>query len=418
MLKYFKITGCDELTSLLQNDNRKMQPGIRSSQFHFVQELVSLQRLHIIGCSNLISFPEVGLPPFLKHLKIESCNSLEYFTRYHIPLSLRRIEIGDCLNLKSLVEGEGSSSSFSSGLMHEEESCLEYLKIWECPSLTSLFERGQLPRELEQLYVWDCQQLESITDKFQDNTCLQCVHIRRCPNLKSLPEGLCHLTHLQMLYIFQCGSLESFPEGGLPKTASNLTTICIWDLKSVTLPEGMDKHNLSSLQKLTIAYCEGLVSILEKGFPLNLTVLKIVDPKGCKPLSQWGLQLNKLTSLKELWISGVDPDLVSFPPEDIELMLPKSLIRLDIASFPSLRRLSRKALQVLTSLEYLEIADCQKLESIPEKDLPLSLAKLHIYACPLLKYRYTGKTIYWFKISHIPCVHIGDKYLNPQETHR
>lgn len=124
------VIGCSNLISFPQNDNRRMQPGIGSSQFHFVQELVSLQRLHIIGCSNLISFPEVGLPPFLKHLKIESCNSLAYFTRYHIPLSLRRIEIGDCLNLKSLVEGEGSSSSFSSGLMHEEESCLEYLKIW------------------------------------------------------------------------------------------------------------------------------------------------------------------------------------------------------------------------------------------------------------------------------------------------
>ncbi|PRQ55032.1 putative leucine-rich repeat domain, L domain-containing protein [Rosa chinensis] len=109
--------------------------------------------------------------------------------------------------------------------------------------------------------------------------------------------------------------------------------------------------------------------------------------------------------------------MVSFPPEDIELMLPKSLSRLDIANFPSLRRLSRKALQSLTSLEYLEIADCQKLASIPEKYLPLSLAKLHIYACPKLKDRYTCNTTYWSKIAHIPCVHIGDEYLSPLKTH-
>ncbi|PRQ55060.1 putative leucine-rich repeat domain, L domain-containing protein [Rosa chinensis] len=212
-LKNLKTTGCEELTSLWKSRNRWLQHHIGNSQSHFVQELVSLQQLHIIGCSTLISFPEVDLPPFLKHLKIESCSSLVYFTRSHMPLTLRRIEIGDCLELKSLVEGEASSSSSSSCLMNEEASSLEYLKIWKCPSLTSLLDRSQLPRALEQLFLWDCEQLESITDKFQDKTCLECVDIRRCPNLKSLPERMCYLTNLQKLYIFQCGSLVSFPRG-------------------------------------------------------------------------------------------------------------------------------------------------------------------------------------------------------------
>ncbi|XP_004303062.1 PREDICTED: uncharacterized protein LOC101292224 [Fragaria vesca subsp. vesca] len=217
--KNLKITGCEELTSLWKSRNRWLQHRIGNSQSHFVQELVSLQELHIIGCSNLISFPEVDLPPNLKHLKIESCSDLVHFTTSHMPLTLRRIEIGDCLNLKSLVAAEASSSSSSSCLINEEASCLEYLKIWKCPSLTSLLDRSQLPRALERLYLWDCEQLESITNQFQANACLECVDIRRCPNLKSLLECLCYLTNLQKLYIFSVWKSSFLPGRGVAKSS-------------------------------------------------------------------------------------------------------------------------------------------------------------------------------------------------------
>lgn len=64
-LKYLKITGCEELTFLQQNRNRWLQPWIGNSESHFVQKLVSLKQRLMIGCSNLISFPQVGWPPIL-----------------------------------------------------------------------------------------------------------------------------------------------------------------------------------------------------------------------------------------------------------------------------------------------------------------------------------------------------------------
>ena len=195
---------------------------------------------------------------------------------------------------------------------------------------------------------------------------------------------------------------------GLPTTASNLTSIFIYNCDNLeAFPRGMDKH--TSLQTLWIGYCEGLASILEEGFSPNLIDLYIVNPFRCQPLSEWGLQLHRLTSLKELWIQGVDPNLVSFPPEEMEMLLPKSLIKIRIGDFPNLRRLSSKALQLLTSLASLKIEDCPKLASIPEEDLPLSLTQLHISNCCLLKKRYKqGKTPHWPKIAHIPYIQIGD----------
>lgn len=131
----------------------------------------------------------------------------------------------------------------------------------------------------------------------------------KCANLTSLPEGLYHLSILRTLMIHGCGSLISFPGGGLP---SNLTHLIIFDCdKLEARPSGMD--NLSSLQTLWLGFCVGLASILEEGFPPNLLKLHIINPKSCKPLSEWGLHhLDRLPSLKELWINGVDRDLVSF----------------------------------------------------------------------------------------------------------
>ncbi|KAM5550830.1 hypothetical protein ABKV19_027267 [Rosa sericea] len=330
---------------------------------------------------------------------MESCNSLTYFVRYQVPSSIRRIEIAKCQNLKLLVKDA-----------EEVESCLEDLEIRECASLTSLSGKGgRLPRTLKYLYLSDCEQLESIIKTFHADTCLDDLKIERCANLKSLPEGLCHLSALRILYIIECGSLVSFPRGGLP---SNLIDFRIRGCDQLeALPRGMD--NLSSLQTLSLGYCGGLASILEEGFPPNLINLEIADLESCKPLSEWGLHhLDRLTSLKHLWIVGVDPDLVSFPPK--EVLLPKSLIKLVIGDFPNLKRLS-SSFQSLTSLESLIIGYCPKLASIiPEKEdhLPLSLTQLRIQkkSCPLLTKKYKpGKGRHWPKeIAHIPYVYVGD----------
>ncbi|KAL6288572.1 hypothetical protein ACE6H2_006082 [Prunus campanulata] len=113
-LKYLELNWCGSLS--------KVPKGLH--------HLTALQDLQIVGCSSLVSFPNVGLPPSLEVIRIEKCDSLLYFAKYQIPPNLRRIQISTCKSLKSLVEKEeDSSSSYIS---------LEDLYIWGCESLTSL----------------------------------------------------------------------------------------------------------------------------------------------------------------------------------------------------------------------------------------------------------------------------------------
>ncbi|XP_028943844.1 putative disease resistance RPP13-like protein 1 [Malus domestica] len=359
-LEYLKINKCERLS--------KLPKGLHQLSF--------LQELHINDCESLVSFPDVGLPPSLKVLEIKHCKSLTYIAKYQIPQNLKRIEIWFCGSLKSLVEEEeelvvSCSSSFSVSL--------EHLEVYYCPSLTSLSLRGQLYRALKHLQIIECEGLQLIASDrfFHDNTnnCLEYINIVRCPNLKSLPEGLCHLTNLQAFTVRGCRKLEVSPE---------------------------DIRNLTSLKELEIDCLEGLTS-----FPPNLTSLGIYEVKSCKRLLELEWGLHKLTSLKSLSIGSKDPDVLSFPPDGKEeMLLPKSLTALTISGFPNLKKLNN-GIQFLTSLQTLQLIDCPKLASIPDEGLPLSLGELSIVKCPLLKERcQPGKGRYWPKISRIPCLYI------------
>ncbi|KAI5341724.1 hypothetical protein L3X38_009599 [Prunus dulcis] len=424
-----RIGGCEELTSSLKNEDRVLQHLIsldclviegnsslleklgkeaeellqlqiltcklrylllyKCASLSKVPEglhhLTALQDLQIVGCSSLVSFPDVGLPPSLEVIRIEECDSLLYFAKYQIPPNLRRIEIRRCKSLKSLVEKDEDSSSSSSS----SHISLEHLEVLGCESLTLLSLRAQLfPRALKSLRI----------------SC--------CPNLKSLPEGLCYLTNLQTLEIYRCGSLVSIPSlsgEGLPSAtttaASSLKEIYIENCNKLEMLP--DMCNLNCLQELNIDYGEGLNFT---SFPPNLTSLTISGFKNCKPL--WEL-LHRLTSLTGLFISGEDPSVVSFPPDsyremEMEILLPKSLTVLSIAGFPNLKKLSSKGFQFLTSLQSLQLCDCPKLASIPVEGLPISLRELKIIRCPLLKDKCQpgSKGRYLPKISHIPRIKI------------
>ncbi|XP_048426047.1 putative disease resistance RPP13-like protein 1 [Pyrus x bretschneideri] len=416
-IKELEISGCEELTSSLKNEDRcfphlislvrlviegnsalvedlgkelegLLQVPILAWKLEYLEirncgslpklpkglhQLSFLQELHISECDSLVSFPDVGLPPSLKVLVISKCHSLMYIAKYQIPQNLKRLVIWRCGSLKSLVEEEkelvvSCSSSFSVSL--------EHLEIGYCASLTSLSLRGQLYRALKHLQIRGCEGLELIASDrfFHDNTnnCLEYINIATCRNLKSLPEGLCHLTNLQAFIVWGCEKLEVLPE---------------------------DIRNLTPLKELKIDCLEGLTS-----FPPNLTSLEISELKSCKRL--W--ELHKLSSLRELLITSEDPDVLSFPPDGKEeMLLPKSLTQLTISGFPNLKKLGN-GIQFLTSLQTLELDNCPRLASIPKEGLPLSLGQLLIDGCPLLKEKcQPGKGRYWPKISNIPYLEIN-----------
>ncbi|TQE04227.1 hypothetical protein C1H46_010221 [Malus baccata] len=346
-LEFLELNNCENLLELPKGLN----------------QLSSLQELRIHKCSSLVSFPDFGLPPSLKKIEITECDSLIYFAKFQIPQNLRRIKIEDCKSLKSLVDEE------------------------ECERMGLIAPNGF----------------------FSDNTihCLEYIRIWNCQNLKSLPDGLCHLSNLQTLTIHKCGSLVSIPRLSGGRRPSNLRRIFISVCdKLEALPE--DMHNLNSLEHLSIDYREGLT------FPPNLTSLNIWRVKSCKSLweLEWGL--HRLTSLRYLYIDSEDQDTVSFPPDmvQMETLFPKSLAHLRIEGFPNLKKLSSKGFQFLTSLQSLQLWNCPKLASIPKEGLPPSLTQLVIIGCRVLEERcQPGKGRYWHKISHIPSIRMDYKQI-------
>ncbi|XVF11434.1 hypothetical protein REPUB_Repub08aG0027100 [Reevesia pubescens] len=146
--------------------------------------------------------------------------------------------------------------------------------------------------------------------------------------------------------------------------------------------------------------------------------LKQLYIRNCPQLSlllEW--RLHRLTFLKEAYIFGDGcSDVVSFPQEEeLGLMLPPSLTKIHLENFENLKCLSSKGFQNLTSLVHLCLNECPKLTSLPEKDMLLSVLKLYIWKCPLLKEgckRDKGRE--WSKIAHIPFVLIDGGIVIPK----
>uniref|UniRef100_F6H948 Disease resistance RPP13-like protein 1 n=1 Tax=Vitis vinifera TaxID=29760 RepID=F6H948_VITVI len=163
---------------------------------------------------------------------------------------------------------------------------------------------------------------------------------------------------LKELYIMDCPQLT----GDLPTHLPFLTRLWIKECEQLFLLLEFLKCPLPSLAYLAIirSTCNSLSSFPLGNFP-SLTYLKIYDLKGLESLS----------------ISISDGDL-----------------------------------QLLTSLEKLEICDCPKLQFLTEGQLPTNLSVLTIQNCPLLKDRckfWTGED--WHHIAHIPHIAIDDQVL-------
>ncbi|KAH9750271.1 hypothetical protein KPL71_013825 [Citrus sinensis] len=296
------------------------------------------------------------------------------------PESLGRCPLNPC---RGLEEGIQSSSSSSSNRRYTS-SLLEKLEIRDCPSLTCIFSKNELPATLESLevgnlppslkslHVQGCSKLESVAERLDNNTSLEYINISNCENLKILPSDLHNLRQLQEIEIWECENLVSFPEGGLP--CAILSKLRIYGCERLeALPKGL--HNLTSLQQLTIG--GELPSLEEDGLPTNLHSLHIWgNMEIWKSMIERGRGFHKFSFLRHLTIDGCDDDMVSFPLEDkrlgTALPLLASLTSLRIVDFPNLERLSSSIVD-LQNLTHLNLVDCPKLKYFPEKGLPSSL---------------------------------------------
>ncbi|XLU77406.1 hypothetical protein S245_000827, partial [Arachis hypogaea] len=280
----------------------------------------SLQQLSLYHIPFLMSFPNNGLPKALKTLSIEYCESLEFPTHEFLH---------SCKALEDLY----ISSS--------------------CCSLTS-FPLGSLP-VLKSLKLWGCKKLKSISI-LEEAAAIQ---------------SLMFLEHLE---VYGCPELESI------SSTPNLSYFSVKNCDKITsLPEPI--NNLTGLHSLYICDVPNLESIAEEGLPINLTTLGVGNEEGVysnTAITKWGL--DRLTSLSRLWIKG--EYLVKKLMEIQVPLLPNSLGMLDIEGAREIQHLDGKWLQHLTSLEDIELSECDKLKSLPTEGLPSSISRLHIWRCP------------------------------------
>ncbi|MFQ6669376.1 hypothetical protein Gotur_034649, partial [Gossypium turneri] len=416
--RFSYVSGCPQLQSL-EAEEAELQPD----------KILRVESLKIAYCDRLNRLPQVLHElTFLTVMEIDNCRSLVSFAENNLPPNLKKLTINDCENLEYLVDEKEDNKSMSSTLC-----LLEDLKIFNCPSLMSLSSKGhknicnqlqlleidqcsklsclfsnsKFPITLKHLRIGGCPMLEYIAEEFEESACLESI-LFFTSGIKSLPRGLDKLIHLQEIRLKWCSNLVSFEESGLPSTSFRVFRVS--DCGNFgALPKCM--ASITSLRRLGVCNCSADISFPSEGFPVNLTSLTISNaPKIYGSLVEWGL--NRLTSLQELRIGGGGcSNVVSFPE------VPPSLTHIILLEFENLEYMSSKGFQDLASLKELDIGECPKLTSLPDKDVLLSLGYLHIYSCPLLKEDcLSDKGREWSKISHIPLVEIDGKIVIPRES--
>ncbi|XP_077216086.1 putative disease resistance protein RGA3 [Tasmannia lanceolata] len=355
--------------------------GLISLPPGFLQPLTVLEKLHVTGCNELVSWPkEVGLHdlPSLQYLQIHRCPKLESLgdDEEGLPITLRSLNISNgCDSLKCTpTRGLGKLSSLQRlhlvtqcPFLPEEELpvTLQSLTIFSCSNLKSM-SKGIFNNltSLKVLAIRNCPQLESLAGEEELPTALTFLRISDCPNLKSLSKGMRNnLTSLEELYIYNCPQLESLP-------------------------------NIIGLRTMTIKKCP-LMPQFPEGMLDMVTYLEVDNVE---------IFSKNLTSLQTLDISHCSQ--IEFSPS---MLLPPTLKTLEIYSCNNLKSLPRGMLKNLTSLKKLTIHSCPELLSLPEEGLPTTLQELYIYGCPEVeKQCQKNGGQYWPNISHIPIICINN----------
>ncbi|XP_077215909.1 putative disease resistance protein RGA3 [Tasmannia lanceolata] len=190
------------LTALKSLQIRSIK-GLISLPHGFLQPLTILEKLHVTGCTELVSWPkEVGLHdlPSLQYLQIERCPKLESLgdDEEGLPITLRSLNIlNGCGSLKCTpTRGLGKLSS------------LQFLDlVTQCPFLPE----EELPVTLQSLRIFSCSNLKSMSKGIFNNlTSLKVLKITDCPQLESLAGEEELPTALTSLFVDNVTSLEEF----------------------------------------------------------------------------------------------------------------------------------------------------------------------------------------------------------------
>lgn len=236
-LKTLHITGCPQfffstMTEKESSDSWSLlPPSIQDLMVtHMDNRLLSFMLSNLTSLSILA----ISRSPELTSIVLHSCTSLETFI------------IEKCARLSAL-DSMGSLCS------------IKHMRIFECPSLAITCGPSSPDGQNKDLYfLLRLEKLEIDNASFFSTAIckslpsLQHVVFFMAKNVRSFTEeqdkALCHLTSLHILDFCYCSDLISLPK---------------------------ELHRLSSVKKLSIKACPGILSLPEKGLPASLQELYV-----------------------------------------------------------------------------------------------------------------------------------------------
>ncbi|XP_057736355.1 putative disease resistance protein At3g14460 [Arachis stenosperma] len=344
-------------------------------EWHFPDEFDGFPELRILEIRNcpVLSGDLPSHLPALEELTIDGCKelacSLPRAPKLH-KLHVKCDMFYGNLELHKVTISVSQLAKFVwEWLLHIQPPYVQCLYIDDCQSAISI-SANHLPASLQRLEIIDCSKL-TFSEQLQHKS-LTKILVVDCDSLTLFPLG--DLPNLKKLTITECKNMENVE---VAHALPTLRCLNISDCPSlVSLPP------LGSaaprLQELDIRNCPEIDCFAGECLPLSLKKLVIVE---CQKLASW-ISSNVLHSegLTHLWL-GSYFDVKSFPREGC---LPASLESLRLWDFPNLETLDCKGLHHLTSLTYIAIRYCEKLENITEEHLLASIKKIYIgEECPL-----------------------------------
>ncbi|XP_062223518.1 putative disease resistance protein RGA4 isoform X2 [Phragmites australis] len=292
-LQKLEISDCESLTFI-----RESEPTSTGGAISSTGKFPLLAHLTIENCYKLETLDD-QLLYFLEELKVCNCpkiNSHRLLAPYLKKLELKNSgNLGDNIECRSLTILIFSSQHLASiELQKWSFPALQKLEISSCESLTFIRESeptstggaisstGKFPL-LTHLTIEYCEKLETLDDQLLYFPAIESIRITACNLLSQLPtERFGSFPFLKDLEIIRCPRLNWQSGMVLPSSLQKLSLCSCGDI-SAWFPRCLE--NLTSLELLVIAFCEGIVSI---------------------PGHLW----NDLGSLQELYISFC-PDLRS-----------------------------------------------------------------------------------------------------------